>query len=261
MPKVLITNDDGIDSFMLKVLVEALIAEECELFVVAPAEEHSWIGRAFSRQRTVKANPSSLFDCPTWSIEGTPSDCVNIALGHLLPGLPDLVISGINIGTNITLPLILSSGTIAGAIEGASWGIPSIAFSKQVEDIEALKRNPSGAYIEERESYRCSATHAARLALKRVGKATEGLVVHSVNFPLHTTEETPIRHTEPDVCPFLSLFQPTRQEGTYRFQFNLRDKAIDGNHSDMQCLKEGCISYTVFNFAQLGKLSPSNILQ
>ena len=256
MPKILITNDDGIDSPMLKVLVEAFIAEAFDLYVAAPAEEQSWIGRAFSRRRTVKVTPSSVFDCPTWSIGGTPSDCVNIALGHLLPELPDLVVSGINIGTNTTLPLILSSGTIAGAIEGVAWGVPGIAFSQQVEDIEAVRCHRTSNDAEHRESLRCAAAHATRLAFQCVGERIEGLKVHNVNFPLHTTEQTSIRRTEPATYPFLSLFQPTKKRGTYTFQFNLSDtKTGKSDGTDLDCLKEGCISYTMLDFAQLGKVS------
>ena len=259
MPKVLITNDDGIGSPMLKVLVEAFITEAFDLHVAAPAEEQSWIGRAFSRRRTVQVTPSSVFDCPAWSIGGTPSDCVNIALGHLLPELPDLVVSGINIGTNTTLPLILSSGTIAGAIEGVAWGVPSIAFSQQVEDIEAVRCHQNGNDAAYQESLRCAAAHATRLASQCIGERIEGLKVHNVNFPLHTTEQTSVRRTEPAIYPFRSLFQSAKKKGAYTFQFNLSDtKTGKDDGTDLGCLKEGCISYTVLDFAQLGRVSVTN---
>jgi 5'-nucleotidase len=72
------------------------------------------------------------FCCPTWIVDGSPGDCVNIALAHLVDAQPDAVVSGINVGVNASLPLILASGTVAGAWEGASHGLPAIAFSQML---------------------------------------------------------------------------------------------------------------------------------
>ena len=125
-PLALVTNDDGIDSAFLHRLVEAL-AKDFEVAVAAPAFEQSWIGRAISRRTEVEVIPSpSHFPSgvQAWAVSGTPTDCVNIALGNLLDRQPDIVVSGINIGFNTTETLILCSGTIAGAMEGAQWGLP-----------------------------------------------------------------------------------------------------------------------------------------
>src|SRR5690554_6084905 len=140
---VLVTNDDGIDSFFLRCLVEGLM-ESFRVTVAAPMGEQSWIGRALSRNREVHVAECEDFPCRAFALDGTPSDCVNIALGHLLQDdFPELVCSGINIGFNATLPLILSSGTIAGAIEGACWGLPALAFSHQIppSEYETLRQN------------------------------------------------------------------------------------------------------------------------
>ena len=99
-PHALVTNDDGIESAFLHRLVEALLPD-FQVSVAAPAFEQSWIGRAISRRREVEVIQSpSIFPSgvDAWAISGTPTDCVNIALGNLLPKLPDIVISGINIG-------------------------------------------------------------------------------------------------------------------------------------------------------------------
>ena len=74
-------------------------------------------------------------------MDGTPSDCVNIAVGHLLAEPPEGVISGINVGLNASLGFIIASGTVAGAWEGALHGLPSIALSQDVtfEMYENLK--------------------------------------------------------------------------------------------------------------------------
>ena len=126
----LVTNDDGIESAFLHQLVDAL-NEKFQITVAAPAFEQSWIGRAISRRKEIEAIHSpSIFpkDVHAWAIDGTPTDCVNIALGNLVEQPVDIVLSGINIGYNVSETLILSSGTIAGAIEGASWGLPAVAF-------------------------------------------------------------------------------------------------------------------------------------
>jgi len=104
--KLLVTNDDGIDTLFLRALVQALQAAGHETFVVAPVTEQSWTGASKTRHRPVKSGAVDRgFGCPTWMVDGTPSDCVNIALAHLLPaalGAPKVegVVSGINVGFN-----------------------------------------------------------------------------------------------------------------------------------------------------------------
>ncbi len=133
-PHALVTNDDGIESAFLHRLVDALLPD-FRVSVAAPAFEQSWTGRSMTRHGEIEAIHSpSIFPegVEAWAISGTPTDCVNIALGNLLPEKPNIVLSGINIGFNTTETLILSSGTIAGAIEGVLWDLPAMAFSKCV---------------------------------------------------------------------------------------------------------------------------------
>ena len=105
-PHALVTNDDGIESAFLHRLVEALLPD-FEVSVAAPAFEQSWIGRAISRHSEIEVIPGLAYfskDVQAWAISGTPTDCVNIALGNLLTKKPDIVLSGINIGFNTTEP-------------------------------------------------------------------------------------------------------------------------------------------------------------
>src|SRR5882757_8476326 len=146
--RLLITNDDGIDSAFLRELVAALRTAGHTLAVVAPKHEQSWIGAAKSRRRPVSSEVAERqFGCATWIVDGTPSDCVNIALAHLLPAAkfaaPEAVVSGINVGLNASLGFILASGTIAGAWEGALHGLPAIAFSQDlsVQTYDLLKQS------------------------------------------------------------------------------------------------------------------------
>lgn len=257
-PNVLVTNDDGIDSFFLRVLVESLMKTGCQTFVAAPDKEQSWIGRAFSRWRTVSVERSTLFDTPAWAIDGTPSDCVNIALGHLLAQPPDLVVSGINIGVNLGNPLVFSSGTLAGAIEAAGSGIPAIAFSQQI-DVEnhfrELRRNRGHCEGAQAVSLRHAATHAARMALERIEAASSDtlpLCVYNVNFPLVTTPHTPVRPTQLASQPLGCLFEAIGK-GRYTFKYKVGGPAADNEHSDIRTtITLGEISCTPLDFRVLG---------
>jgi 5'-nucleotidase len=124
MPRILVTNDDGYRSEGIHALAEALRAIG-DVTVVAPVEEASAIGHALTLRRPLRLE--AIAD-RTFAVDGTPTDCVNIAIAQVFKGLPDLVVSGINKGWNLGDD-ITYSGTVAGALEGALLGIPSIAVS------------------------------------------------------------------------------------------------------------------------------------
>lgn len=126
--RILIANDDGIFSPGIKALALAL-RELGEVNVVAPDVEQSGVGHSITFRRPLRFKHTSsagFGEIPAYRVDGTPADCV--VLGSRLLGQPDLVVSGINIGVNMGLDLT-HSGTVAAALEGASIGIPSIAFS------------------------------------------------------------------------------------------------------------------------------------
>lgn len=124
MPLILVTNDDGVRSEGIHALAEAL-APLGDVTVVAPQLEASAIGHALTLRRPLRLERLGE---GIYSVDGTPTDCVNIAITKVLPGRPDLVVSGINKGYNIGDD-VTYSGTVAGALEGALLGIPSIAVS------------------------------------------------------------------------------------------------------------------------------------
>ena len=252
LPHLLITNDDGIDSYFLRVLAEAH-RPHFRVSVAAPKGEQSWIGRAFSRLREVRVEKlSKNFADETWAVDGTPSDCVNIALGHLLAGhLPDVVISGINIGYNITMPLCLSSGTLAGALEGAAWGLPACAYSLELPDAEYLhaQRNKGDIAGISRESLHHAAAHAAQFTLKHLGEHnTGGLRVHNINFPRLCLPDTPAEDTRPANVYLGALYRETTP-GAFHFHWNKCGDSIPvAEGTDAACLRKGHISHTVLEF-------------
>lgn len=127
--RILVTNDDGINSLGLHALVRAL-EREAETYVVAPEHERSATGHAITLHKPLRAVPSILpqINAKAWATNGTPADCVALGVLELLPGKPDIVISGINVGPNIGRDLTYS-GTVSGAMEGTIFRIPSLAIS------------------------------------------------------------------------------------------------------------------------------------
>lgn len=126
--RILITNDDGIHAPGIRHLWQAL-HEECDVVVVAPATEQSAVGLSI----TVRSPLQILrIDWPksgeAWSVTGTPADCVKMGLSVIMETPPDLIVSGINRGSNAGRNL-LYSGTVGGVIEGVLQGIPGIALS------------------------------------------------------------------------------------------------------------------------------------
>jgi len=124
--RILVTNDDGIHAPGLEALVEIATQLSSDVWVVAPEFNQSGAGHSLSISRPIRAREVSE---TKFAIEGTPTDCVLFAVKHLLKDRkPDIVLSGVNRGTNMADD-VTYSGTIAGAMEGCLLGIPSIAFS------------------------------------------------------------------------------------------------------------------------------------
>jgi len=126
MTRILVTNDDGVRSDGLKALSEAL-RPLGEVTVVAPMVEASAIGHALTLRRPLRLE--RVAD-RVFAVDGTPTDCVNIAVATVMKQLPSLVVSGINRGWNLGDD-VTYSGTVSGALEGALLGVPSLAVSLQ----------------------------------------------------------------------------------------------------------------------------------
>ncbi len=135
-PLILVTNDDGI--FAPGITALAKIASKFgDIVVVAPDKPQSGMGHAITINSTIRIQKSHYHKAlMEYSCSGTPVDCVKMAVNHILKKRPDLVISGINHGSNSSINVIYS-GTMSAAIEGALEGTPSIGFSLCDYSIEA----------------------------------------------------------------------------------------------------------------------------
>jgi 5'-nucleotidase len=123
-PLILVTNDDGVLAPGIRAVAEAL-REVGEVVVAAPDRERSAASHSISLDRPLRVDE---IEERVFSIDGTPVDCVYLALLHLVPRRPALVVSGINTGFNLGSD-VFYSGTVAGAVEGALRGVPALAMS------------------------------------------------------------------------------------------------------------------------------------
>jgi len=124
MRRILVTNDDGYRSEGIVALAEALKPLGA-VTIVAPVLEASAIGHALTLRRPLRLEAVAG---DVFAVDGTPTDCVNLAVARVFGGLPDLVVSGINKGWNLGDD-VTYSGTVSGAFEGALLGIPAMAIS------------------------------------------------------------------------------------------------------------------------------------
>lgn len=128
-PLILVSNDDGITSKGIRVLV-SIMKKLGDVVVVAPDSPQSGMGHAITIGETLRLYEEEIFeDVVAYKSSGTPADCVKLAKHYVLKDrTPDLVVSGINHGSNTSIS-VLYSGTMSAAIEGALEGLPSIGFS------------------------------------------------------------------------------------------------------------------------------------
>lgn len=127
-PLILVSNDDGITAPGIRTLVDA-VKHLGEVIVVAPDSPQSAMGHAVTISRPLRLEKTNLYgDIVSYQCSGTPADCVKLAVDKVMHRKPDLLVSGINHGSNSSINVIYS-GTMSAAVEGAIEGIPAVGFS------------------------------------------------------------------------------------------------------------------------------------
>jgi 5'-nucleotidase len=165
MPRILITNDDGIYSEGIRKLADVLRSVG-EVIIVAPDREQSAASHALTLNRPLRL---MQLEENEWIVDGTPTDCVNLAVLKLMKDQrPDIVVSGINFGPNLGDD-VTYSGTISAAFEGALLNIPSVAFS---------------ALIGEHFSFDRCAEFAGQLTHHLLQQPRNPQIILNVNFPV-----------------------------------------------------------------------------
>lgn len=171
-PRILLTNDDGIHAPGLRFLWEAL-KDFAELTIVAPAKEQSGVGLCTTMRKPLQIEKMDWRDGFAWSVTGTPVDCVKMAVSVILKEQPDLIVSGINRGSNAGRN-VLYSGTVGGVIEGVLRNIPGVAVSS----VELV--NPD---------YSIAARHIGKIVQHVLKVPLPSGTFLNVNFPSRCDEE------------------------------------------------------------------------
>ncbi len=141
MWKILITNDDGLYSLGLRASYDAL-RDLGEVYVVAPMIQKSGVGRSISIMTPIRMSIVNVNGMKVYAVDGTPTDAVILGIYEVIGEIPDLIVSGINLGENLSTEAVTTSGTVCSALEGATHGCKAIAISLQMPDHEKFEVFP-----------------------------------------------------------------------------------------------------------------------
>ncbi len=228
-PTILVSNDDGVHAPGIDALRHALDAIG-RVIVVAPSRERSAASHSLTMDVPLRADTLSE---DVWSVEGTPTDCVLLAIKSLLPEPPDLLVSGVNRGPNVGDD-VTYSGTVAAAMEGTILGIPSIAVS--------LGRNPSGTY-----DYGTAAAFAREIAGTVLARGLPEGTLLNVNVPNRPASEIRgIRITRQGKQTYEdSIVEKTDPRGrSYYWIGGYTTTWPNQTESDLEALADGFVSMT-----------------
>ena len=227
MKRILITNDDGIRAPGIIRLAEAA-REYGEIVIVAPETEQSAKSHCITIRKplAVSRQPFPVSGVTAWACDGTPADCVRLALAYILPEAPDLVLSGINYGYNISTD-IQYSGTVGAAMEAAHEGIPAIALSEPAHPDHTV----TDLYL---------AQVLADLIDRKPGKDA----ILNVNFPLGSCKGILTGRTVSAGTLYRTRFHPSEEQPDGRIiltpEAYMDETCEDG--TDMKAVTDGFIS-------------------
>jgi 5'-nucleotidase len=233
--RLLLTNDDGVYAKGIEALYEQL-RHEHEVLVVAPETEQSAVGHAITLMDPLRVKPvnrnGAFFG---YAVNGTPADCVKLAIKELMEAPAELVVSGINLGANVGINVIYS-GTVSAATEGTILGIPAIAVS--VNSIRTPDFDPVSLFV--------------RALVGEV--ATKGLpprTLLNVNVPaLPAAEIKGVRITRQGVTRFVERFdrRVDPRDAVYYWQCGSTPLFEEDGDTDGCALAEGYISITPIHY-------------
>ncbi len=236
-PVILVSNDDGVHSPGLHCLAEALKAVG-DVTVIAPDRERNAASHALTLHKPLRVEEVGK---KVFSVNGTPTDCVNLGVLHLLKGkFPDLVVSGINKGANLGDD-VTYSGTVSAAMEGTLLGIPSIAFSQLDRD---RTLHAQGLY-----HFETAARFAVRLAglvMERGLKKGSFLNVNVPNCPPEDVQGVRITSLGKRVFDSGMISEQTDPRGRKYYWIGLNGMTWEKGrkNTDQEAVERGMISVT-----------------
>ena len=230
--RILCTNDDGIYARGLESLVKIVRELSDDVWVCAPQEEQSGAARALTLAHPVRIRQ---YDERRFAVTGTPSDAVLMGIQKVLGGeKPDLILSGVNNGQNLAEDVTVS-GTIAGAFQGMSMGVPSIALS-----LSRLARDAA--------KWETPEAHGAKIVKMLLETGWPANVVINVNFPDCAPENvTGIEATRQGHRDAVQLFAEERKDlrgGTYYWYGYTGELSDPPAGTDLRAIYDGRISIT-----------------
>ncbi len=233
---ILVSNDDGIFSDGIGALIKEL-QTIAVVTVVAPETQQSAVGHAITVHRPLRVREvekdGKFFG---YAVDGTPADCVKLAIRHLMPVKPDLVVSGINHGSNTAISVIYS-GTVSAATEGTILGIPSFAVS-----LTSFESNVDYSY---------AAKFSRRFALQVIEKGLPNGTMLNVNIPpLSENEIQGIAITRQGKSVWNDEFEARRDPGNRQY-FWLKGELVELDEEediDQRAILNNKISVTPIQF-------------
>jgi 5'-nucleotidase len=238
---ILITNDDGIHAEGLQYLSSYLhgSSSNLKLSIVAPDRERSAVGHAITMHKPLRVEKIKFLHNPAltgYSVNGTPSDCVKLAVEALLESKPDLVISGVNRGSNLGTD-VLYSGTVSAAVEGLILGIPSVAVSLTTKGEES--------------DYNFAADFIKRLIPALIESDLKPTTLLNVNVPAETGSVKGVRVTSLGSRRYSNTFEK-RTDPRGMFYYWMAGEVVDDDYedadSDTKAVREKYISVTPIHF-------------
>ncbi len=230
--RILISNDDGINAPGLKILEKVAREFSDDVWVIAPENEQSGAGHSLTLTRPLRLRK---LEEKRWAVDGTPTDCVMIAVNHIMAdNLPTLIVSGVNRGGNLAED-VTYSGTVSVAMEGTLCNIPSIAFSQCIRPEQRTKWETAERFAPE-----------VLKSLLDTGWP-EGVLIN-VNFPAFVPDEIEgIRVTEQGKRQMLgnNIEERVDPRGFRYYWFGLgREVGVPGHETDLKSVREKYISIT-----------------
>jgi len=232
--RILLTNDDGYSAPGLFVLEKIAAHFSDDIWICAPSEEQSGAGHSLTLNRPVRLRKHAE---KRFSVTGTPTDAVTMALRKVMPGPPDLILSGVNRGANLGDD-VTYSGTVSAAIEGALAGIRSIALS-QVYSREGLA---------DAVSFEAAEKWGERALRPLIEAPFAPRTLMNVNFPPLPTEEVKgIRVVRQGFHDYArgSLIEGTDPRGFPYYWFGLHGiEQTPGHKTDLEAIADGYVAVT-----------------
>lgn len=222
MKKILISNDDGVLAPGIFAAKEA-VKDLGEVIVVAPQENNSGVGRRLSMFKHINLKKYEMEDgFEAYGVSGSPADSVIVGANYVLDEKPDIVITGINTGINISKNDITSSGTVCAALEAVAMGIPAISASVFL-DYSAFKQDENGEwYIEHDFSLAKKILHDLCEKVLENGMP-EGVDLFNLNVPSDYESEEPMITTLSDKMLVKDIMDENSEDENHIFSFSFED--------------------------------------